>query len=636
MNKPTEAGLPAGLTVDIDGGRAIGRALIENGVTDLFGVHGYINPAIEEACRLGANMYHFRHEQSGGFAADAYARAMRRPGVFFASASGGMSNCLAPLSQGIGALSPMVLLIGQHGTAGDDIELLQEGYAAECFKTVAKWTHRVVDKEMNAYWVRKALMDCMAYPPGPVVLEFPLNNIWDKGPEPQRKYLPGPMPTPPRSQAAPDDVSKAVERILAAERPVMICGDGVYWSDGMDEYQALVELLQIPVGSRRTARGAVSEQHPLAFSSAHRGSMLGKADLVVLVGVHAGELEAWFEPPDWPRDVSYIQINETADEIWPALPSEVTLAGNSKLVLQQLLAGVRAADLSALDRTDWLAQLGEVKADTAAKRAKISADYRALEGLHTNTMVEAISETMDPDATIIYDSYSASLYWTDALEIRFAGQVLDAGPRVALGQGVGMCIGAAVARPDSQIITVIGDGGLGISGWDIETMVRYEMPITVVMHNNSSWGGASLSQHLYHPHMDSWDTGKEIRYDKMFAELGCHTEFVTEEAELVPALQRAFASGKTAFVNVIADSSNNAMSAAWLRVKTGDIWARGINDLPPEAMHVYHGLSDREALRLHKLVVDNGLNIPMSFIAELCDRPLSQLAAAAERSSYRY
>lgn len=621
----------------IGGGQAIGRALIENGVTDLFGVHGYINPAIEEACRLGARMYHFRNEQSGGFAADAYGRAMRKPGVFFASASGGMSNCLAALSQGIGALSPMVLLIGQHGTAGDGLELLQEGYAAECFKTVAKWTHRVVDKEMNAYWVRKALMDAVAYPPGPVVLEFPLNNIWDKGPEPQRKYhASAGLPTPPASQANSKDVAAAFELIQKAERPLLICGDGVYWSDAAAEFQAFAELMQIPAGSRRTARGALSEDHPLAYTSAGRRKLFDQTDLIITVGMHAGELDGWFEAPDWPQGIDYIQINETAQEIWYALPSKVNLAGSSKLVLQQLLACAQAPGVKTPSRPQWLAELAKTRAETAKRRAEISAAYKKQEGIHTNTLVEALSATMDPDATIIYDSYSASLYWTDAITARFAGQVLDAGPRVALGQGVGMCVGAGVARPGQQIVTIVGDGGLGITGWDIETLVRYQIPAVVVMHNNSSWGGAALSQHLYHPYLDSWDTGKDIRYDKMFAELGCHAEFVTEEAELIPALKRAFASGKTAFVNVIADSSNNAASAAWLRVKTGDIWARGLDDLPPEALDVYHGMSDRECLRLHKLVVDNGLNLSLAFVAELTARPLSQLETTARKLGYKY
>lgn len=639
MNKPAD-GTMIDSMVDsavLDGGKAIGRALIENGVTDLFGVHGYINPAIEEACRLGATMYHFRNEQSGGFAADAYGRAMRKPGVFFASASGGMSNCLAALSQGIGALSPMVLLIGQHGTAGDGLELLQEGYATECFKTVAKWTHRVVDKEMNSFWVRKALMDAMAYPPGPVVLEFPLNNIWDKGTEPQRKYHSGVgLPTPPASQANPDDVAAALQLMQQAERPLLICGDGVYWSDAMDEYRELAEVLQIPASSRRTARGALSEEHPLAYTAAGRRKLFDTTDLIVLVGVHAGELEGWFEAPDWPQDIDYIQINENPQEIWYALPSKVTLAGSSKLVLQQLLAGAKASGAKKVARPQWLAELAKTKEETTKRRVEISATYKKQEGIHTNTLVEALSATMDPDATIIYDSYSASLYWTDAITARFAGQILDAGPRVGLGQGVGMCVGAGVARPGSQIVTIIGDGGLGITGWDIETLVRYNIPAVVVMHNNSSWGGAALSQHLYHPYMDSWDTGKDIRYDKMFAELGCHAEFVTKEEELVPALKRAFASGKTAFVNVIADSSNNSASAAWLRVKTGDIWGRGLDDLPPEALNVYHGMSDRECLRLHKLVVDNGLNLSLAFVAELTARPLGQLAATAKKLGYKY
>ncbi|SRR5260370_1283903 len=130
----------------------------------MFGIHGYINNVLEEACRLGVNNVHFRHEQSAGFAADAYGRLKRKTGVCYASSSGGMSNYLAPLSQGIGALSPMLLLVGQHGTAGDGLEVLQEGYASDCFKTVTKWTKRMTDWELNSYWTQKALRETCSYP----------------------------------------------------------------------------------------------------------------------------------------------------------------------------------------------------------------------------------------------------------------------------------------------------------------------------------------------------------------------------------------------------------------------------------------------------------------------------------------
>src|SRR5690349_3831609 len=122
-----EAGLSAPETY---GGRVIGRALAEGGVKHLFGVHGSINLAIEEANRLGVEMLHFRHEQSAGFAADAYARCLRTPGVCFASSAPGWTNLVSPIAQANGALSPVVLLSGQHGITGDGLNMMQEGQAA--------------------------------------------------------------------------------------------------------------------------------------------------------------------------------------------------------------------------------------------------------------------------------------------------------------------------------------------------------------------------------------------------------------------------------------------------------------------------------------------------------------------------
>jgi len=648
MNKPTrsieaieELSLLEGLGGEtLTGGRAIGRALVENGVTDLFGVHGYINTAIDEACRLGANMYHFRHEQSAGFAADAYARTLRKPGVFFASASAGMANCLSALSQGIGALSPMVLLVGQHGTAGDHLELLQEGYAAEAFKTVAKWTHRCVDREMNAYWVRKALMDCMSYPHGPVVLEFPLNNLWDAGSEPQRKYIPvSKMPSVPSSQGNPADIAAAAKLLLAAKNPMLIAGDGLYWSDGMAEYRELAELMNIPAGARRTARGAIPEDHDLAYTASIRGALFKETDLVCMVGMRMGELESWFEPPDWPRgDVKYIQINETPEEIWYALPTETSIAGSSKLVLRQLIDKLKT-DVGGNKpaRPDWLATLNAARKKAQDKRNAASEKHaKESEVIHTFTLAEAIADTVEPDATIIYDSYSGSLYLTDAITAKFPGQVLDSGPRVALGQGIGMCFGANIARPGKQVITLIGDGGFGLSGMDMETMLRYDQPAVVVLLNNSSWGGKALFQHDFHPNLDSWDMIPGIRYDKMFEALGCHTEHVDKAEDLRPALRRALESGKPALVNVVADTDSPRISAAWLRLKTGDIHGRGIADMTDTVRQLYAQLSPMEAIRLQKMCADNGLKVSLEFVAELTGNSKEDVEELAARTGYRY
>lgn len=624
----------AGSGVRLTGGTAIARALVDNGVTHMFGIHGYINNVLEEACRLGVTNIHFRHEQSAGFAADAYGRITQKAGVCYASASGGMSNYLAPLSQGIGALSPIVLLVGQHGTAGDGLEVLQEGYAAECFKSVTKWTKRLTDWELNSFWTQKALREAVSYPPGPICLEVPLNNQWRHGPEPQRKYIPaGQQPRVPQSAGDPASVLRVADLLLGARRPLIIAGDGVYWSQASEALLALATRLQIPVNSRRTARGAVSEDHPLALPSPARAALLAAADLVLLVGVRAGELESWFEPPDWPRGkVAYVQINETPEELWYGLPTREAVVGSSRLVLEQLLALTAGTGAQNVERSEWLHKLGTAREQLAAKRVQLLRAYRNRTPIHTYELTDTLARVVDEDATIIYDSYSGSLYLTDAVRARFAAQVLDAGPRVALGQGVGMAIGAAVARPGKQVVTLVGDGGIGISGPDIETMIHYKIPAVVVVLNNSSWGGESLKGQDIHPNID-WSVGKNNRWDKAFEALGAHGEYVERAEDLERAMQRALESGKPALVNVVADCDGTEYSQAWLRLKSGDMYSRGLDQIG-EGIRQHFKVSPLNALRIHKSAQDNGLHIPLSFIAELTGNSEEALRKVAQERQY--
>jgi acetolactate synthase-1/2/3 large subunit len=619
----------------LTGGRAVARALANNGVEHMFGVHGYINCVLEEAFRLGIKNIHFRHEQSAGFAADAYGRLKRRAAVCYASASGGMSNYLAPLSQAIGALSPVLLLVGQHGTAGDGLEVLQEGYAVDCFRSVTKWSRRLTDWELNSYWTQKALRDTCSYPPGPVCLEIPLNNQWSFGTAVQRKYRPeGRQPAVPLSGGDPAAVLRAAELLLSAERPLIVAGDGVYWSEGVQELRTLAELMQVPTNTRRTARGALSELDPLAIPGSARGQMLGEADLIILLGMRAGELESWFEAPDWPRKrVKYIQINEAASELWHALPSEVLIAGASKLVLRQLLE-ICAAELRTkrVERKEWVARLHSVRRRSVDKRSELRKKFSGRTPIHTYELTDILANTVDEDASIIYDSYSGSLYLTDALQSRFAGQVLDAGPRVALGQGIGMSIGAAVARPGKQVVTLVGDGGMGIAAPDIETMVHYNLPCVIVVLNNSSWGGNSLMGDDIHPNID-WSVGKNNRWDLAFQAFGAHGEFVEHSEQLAPAIRRALESNKPAVVNVVADCDGVEYSQAWLRLKSGDMYSRGLEEIGPEIRR-HFAVSAANALRIRKTAEDNGTQIPLAFIAQLTGHDESVLRELARDRSY--
>lgn len=352
--------------------------------------------------------------------------------------------------------------------------------------------------------------------------------------------------------------------------------------------------------------------------------------------MRAGELESWFEAPDWPRrDVEYIQINETPGELWLGLPSAHMLVGSASLVLRQILdaAQTRRGGV-AVAREAWIATLAQARERHESRHAQSVQAHADCTPIHTAELCQAIADVIDKDATVIYDSYSGSLYLSEMLTAHFPGQILDAGPRVALGQGVGMAFGAALARPGKQIITLVGDGGIGLSGMDVETFSRYGVPAVVVVLNNSSWGGNALARTEIQPGIGSWDMTPGLRYDAVMQPLGCHVEHVERSADLRPALQRALASGKVAVVNVVADTDGTGVSLPWLRLKIGEFWSRGIDDLPASVIKHFHAVSPLEALRLQKTARDNGTNIDLAFMSAITGHSEQVLRDLADKLSY--
>src|SRR5205807_1005232 len=155
----------------------------------------------------------------------------------------------------------------------------------------------------HEHWVRRALTESVQWTPGPIVLEFPRNALNQRGPDRQQKVLPPERtPIPSRPYGDPAQVERAVRLLADAKRPLLIVGDGLYWSQGETALRDAATVLQLPVQTRRTARGALPENHELAFTGGYRGALLRDADVICIVGVRATYLEEWFEPPEWPRE----------------------------------------------------------------------------------------------------------------------------------------------------------------------------------------------------------------------------------------------------------------------------------------------------------------------------------------------
>jgi acetolactate synthase-1/2/3 large subunit len=275
---------------------------------------------------------------------------------------------------------------------------------------------------------------------------------------------------------------------------------------------------------------------------------------MLVMGHQLNSLENFGQPPTYGSNTQYIQVGEADVEFSPLLPAKVSIWGNPKKVLKQMIDCVHSLRQDPPQRTEWLAQVVQARETYRRGQREEAEAVRQAHPINPRFLGQQIVDFLDDSATVIYDSFTLVAFVTDRLEAKFAGQVLDASTYGGVGHSIGMGIGAQLARPGKQVISIIGDAGIGVAGFDIETAARYNIPVVFVVFNNSGWMSTHY-QKIICPTMDSWGMLPDIRYDKIFAEMGCHTELVTEAEQIRPALERAFNSGKPAVINAIPDAT---------------------------------------------------------------------------------
>jgi acetolactate synthase-1/2/3 large subunit len=541
----------------VDGGTLVGRILREQKVSYLFAINGgHTFPILANLNNHGIKLIHMRHEQATAYAADAWARTTGRVGVCCVTAGCGLTNAITGLCVAGLTNSAVVCLAGQHPTLEDGIGSFQEAYGAEICRSFSKYTRRVLDWQRISVDLRQAFREAMSPPQGVALVEFPTNILYHQAEE--KTQFPGAKifdADELRSQADPRSVDRVVDLLAAAERPLLVGGDGVFWSRAAEDLAELAELTHTPVYTRRAGQGALPEDHPLAIRGAWKKPFTGRADLVIAVGFRYWSGEKFGQPPTWNAKAHYVQIDPTPTRIGGHVPAEVGLVGDPKLVLRQLIhqAKQRSADFTRKAKSPWLGEVVEARESFSRTLRDRIQQARDCVPIHPDRLAADLVAVLDKDATVIVDSFTLSGYMSHWFSARFPGQIVDAGPLAPVGHSIGMAIGVQLARPSRQVVAVIGDGGIGIGGWDMETAAKYKLPVVAVLWNNSSWGPGFDQMPLLKGRTDPFNMLPDIRYDRIFAELGCHGEHVEKPDELLPALERAFRSGKPAVINVIGD-----------------------------------------------------------------------------------
>jgi acetolactate synthase-1/2/3 large subunit len=532
----------AGETTDLHGGRLVAQRLKAWGVTKLFTLSGGHLFSIYDGCREeGIDIVDTRHEQAAAFAAEGWAKATREPGVCALTAGPGVTNGMSAIASAQANASPVVALGGRAPAMRWGMGSLQEIDHVPFVAPLTKFAATAEPTAQIPAMVDQALRTALEAPTGPTFLDFPLDHVFMEGPP---SDAPVDRPDPLAAPVA-EGVERAIELLRRAERPVIMAGTGLYWARGEEALQRLCDELDVPVFLNGLARGCVPADHRCFFSRA-RGNGLKGADVALVVGVPM-DFRLGFGG-SFGDDTELIVLGSTRPERPHPREVAVELYGGVAATLDALREGAGAKDRSA-----WLGRLRSAEDEKRAAEREDLNDNRA--PLHPMRVYSELNDFLDRRSIVIGDGGDFVSYAGRMIETYEPGCWMDPGPFGCLGAGPGQAIAAKIAHPDREVCLLLGDGAFGFSGLEFDTMVRHGLPVVGVMGNNGIWALEKHPMEFLYGYSVAAELQPELRYDRVVEALGGHGELVREPAELRPALERAFESGKPALVNVLTDPS---------------------------------------------------------------------------------
>ncbi|HZY05162.1 MAG TPA: thiamine pyrophosphate-binding protein [Anaeromyxobacteraceae bacterium] len=542
----------------LTGGQLVARMLRREEVSTVFTLSGlHVAPIYAGCVEEGIRLVDTRHEQAAAHAADAWARLTRGVGVAVVTAGPGVTDAVTGVANAWAAASPLVLLGGAAPTFNQGRGSLQEMPQTQLFQGISKWSDRVPSPELVPSFLARAFRLAQAGRPGPVFLEIPwdvLSNGADEAVAEQvTRYR-----TEARSPGDPRQVEAALQLLTVAERPVVLAGSSVWWDDAVQPLERFATRTGAPVYLNGMGRGCLPPGHPCFFQHS-RKEALAQADVVLAVGTPLDFRLGYGTEPTFAAGAKVIQVDVDAGEIGRNRPIEVGIVGDSRSVLSQLEAGARPA----VGAASWRERLRSAEATRMEKqRVFEQSDQRPIHHFRLARAVEEVASRAG-DVTYVGDGGNVVAVAAKVLKVPKPGRWLDPGPLGCLGVGAPFAIAAKLLAPERPVCVIQGDGAFGLNGFDFETAVRFKLPMVVVVGNDAAWGQILIPQRsLYGDEKSPATRLAPTRYDRVVEAFGGKGEHVEHARDLVPALERAFASGTVYCVDVAIDPEAAAAAGA--------------------------------------------------------------------------
>ncbi|HMF04703.1 MAG TPA: acetolactate synthase [Acidimicrobiia bacterium] len=527
--------------LEADGGRLAAETLRRHDVDTLFTLSGgHLFPLYDGCVKTGIRLVDTRHEQTATFAAEGWAKVTRRPGAAALTAGPGVTNGVSAITSAYLNGTPMLVVGGRAPQARWGSGSLQELDHVPIVASITKHAATATAPERIPASVDSALRAARTPHRGPTFVDVPL-DAWGVAsatvPDaPQRNALAGAAPDP-------DAIAAIAKLVAEADRPVLMVGADVFWAHGEDALRAFAEAARLPVFANGLGRGLLPADHELAFSRV-RGTAFRESDLVVVAGT----------PLDFRLgfgrfgDAKVVQLADSAGGI-----AGVDLAASAAGDLGRVLTGLAEAPPGRA-RDAWVARLrDEEQARRAAEVADLESDASPI---RPTRVYGELRRRLDRDAIVIGDGGDFVSYAGKYVDSYQPGGFLDPGPYGCLGSGSGYALAAALAHPGRQVVVMWGDGALGFSLGDLDTLVRFGADVVGIVGNNGIWGLEKHPMQLIYGYDVVAELRPGTRYDEVMTALGGHGELVSEPDEIGPALDRAFATRGPSLVNVLTDPAD--------------------------------------------------------------------------------
>jgi len=562
----------------VKGAEVLVQMLLEYKVEVIFGVPGDTSLPLYEALYDAApKIRHVmaRDERSASFMADAYARNAHKPGICECPSGAGALYSIPGVAEANASSIPVILFTS-------DISLADEGKGAitaldhhKLFEPITKWSSFLKQTEKIPETIRRAFRVATTGRPGAVHLAFPQEVLTGELFQGERLIFPEPeCASYPayRTRGSRRVLEEAAQYLLDAIRPVIVAGGGANHSQAGQEIQDLAELLAAPVVTTISGQGIMPDDHPLALGVVgdngfhpYANQAVEESDLLLYVGCKRGSVSTirWTLPSYQPAR-KIIQIDLDPLQLSNNFSNTLDVAGDARLVLKDLV-GLLPKEAKPRKLSPWVEELNRVRArfweDSEAMLHSASIPIKAQRIIH------ALNQRLPSPAIVIADAGTPTPYITRFLKLQGGGsRFLIPRSFGGLGYGIPAAVGASIGRPGTRVVALFGDGSLGMSAGELETLARLDIPAVLIHFNNGCFGWIKALQALHSKGKFmsvDFGTGNMARVAEGFGLKALHVEI---PQELEEGLDEAFATQAPVFLDVVTESETTELPPvySWL------------------------------------------------------------------------